>query len=289
MLSSLEAAKVKLKKYYGETDNIEGNLYAIGTILAPSNKMEFFSRSDWDPDDTGKIYRKEYRESLQSLFERYSQQLEKALDAVDGDSSQRSTAPQYDELTKYLQSDTIKGSARTFWKDHQRQFPLASITCDLMSIPAAGAGVERLLNSARDICHYRRGSLSLETIRDIMLYMCTTRFDIKEKQRLILQEYRLDHEIAASAEALDVQTHNFKATSDDEEDIKIRLDIPAATAIPQATVDAPPLSAIAAGKRPAVTSGDEEGSDTNEFKDSDENSVSPLPGLPDTQYSASEP
>ncbi|KAJ5133220.1 hypothetical protein N7526_004585 [Penicillium atrosanguineum] len=82
-------------------------------------------------------------------------------------------------------------------------------------------------------------------------------------------------------------THNFKATSDDEEDIKIRLDIPAATAIPQATVDAPPLSAIAAGKRPAVTSGDEEGSDTNEFKDSDENSVSPLPGLPDTQYSAS--
>jgi hypothetical protein len=120
MLSSLDAAKEKLKKYYAETDSIEGNLYAIGTILAPSSKMEFFSTSDWDPDPkTGKDYRKEYRESLQSFFERYSQriplemiqsdsqlfttesELEKALD---GDSSQRLTAPQYDELTKYLQS-----------------------------------------------------------------------------------------------------------------------------------------------------------------------------------------
>lgn len=62
MLSSLEAAKEKLTKYYGMTDSIEGDLYAIGTILAPSNKMHFFSTSDWDPDpETGKDYRKEYR------------------------------------------------------------------------------------------------------------------------------------------------------------------------------------------------------------------------------------
>lgn len=120
MLSSLEAAKEKLVKYYSMTDDIEGNLYAIGTILAPSNKMEFFSTSDWDPDPkTRKDYRKEYRESFQSLFESYRQntpsdipqsdsqllntesELEKALDS---DSSQRSTALQYDEVTRYLQS-----------------------------------------------------------------------------------------------------------------------------------------------------------------------------------------
>lgn len=120
MLSSLEAAKEKLKKYYGDTDDIEGNLYAIGTFLVLSSKMEFFSTSDWDLDpEIGKDYRKEYRESIQSLFERYSQcipsemiqpdsqlfttepELEKALDS---NSSQRLTAPQYDELTKYLQS-----------------------------------------------------------------------------------------------------------------------------------------------------------------------------------------
>ncbi|KAF7514639.1 hypothetical protein PCG10_005309, partial [Penicillium crustosum] len=83
---------------------------------------------------------------------------------------------------------TIKGSIRIFWKDHQREFPiLTSIARDIMSIPATGAGVKRLFNSARDIYHYRRGSLNLETVRDIMLYIYTTRFDIKEEQRLILQ------------------------------------------------------------------------------------------------------
>jgi hypothetical protein len=147
-----------------------------------------------------------------------------------------------------------------------------------MSIPATGAGVERLFNSARDVCHYRRGSLNPETVRDIMLYMCTTRFDIKEEQRLILQEYLLDHEIAASTEALDVQTHAFEAISDDEEDVEICLD---------ATPDAPLLSVVAAGKRPAVNSDDEEESDADEFADLDKNRASPLPDFPDTQHRAS--
>ena len=58
MLSSLEAAKEKLKKYYSDTDDIEGNPYAIGMILAPSSKMEFFSTSDWDLDpEIGRDYR----------------------------------------------------------------------------------------------------------------------------------------------------------------------------------------------------------------------------------------
>lgn len=119
MLFSLEAAKDKLSKYYGMTDLVEGDLYAIGTILDPSNKMEFFSTSDWAPDNTGKDYKKEYRQSLQSLFEKYRprapsdiSQSENRLfpaksaleSAIKGDSLQRSTSPQYDELTKYLQS-----------------------------------------------------------------------------------------------------------------------------------------------------------------------------------------
>jgi hypothetical protein len=119
MLFSLEAAKDKLSKYYGMTDLVEGDLYAIGTILDPSNKMEFFSTSDWAPDNTGKDYKKEYHQSLQSLFEKYRLRApsdisqsdsrlfpaKSALErAIKGDSLQRSTSPQYDELTKYLQS-----------------------------------------------------------------------------------------------------------------------------------------------------------------------------------------
>lgn len=119
MLFSLEAAKDKLSKYYGMIDLVEGDLYAIGTILDPSNKMEFFLISDWALDNTGKDYKKEYRQSLQSLFEKYRLRApsdisqsdsrlfpaKSALErAIKGDFLQRSTSPQYDELTKYLQS-----------------------------------------------------------------------------------------------------------------------------------------------------------------------------------------
>ncbi|KAI9036657.1 uncharacterized protein KD926_001611 [Aspergillus affinis] len=176
------------------------------------------------------------------------------------------TLNKYDELTKYLQS----GSIRIFWKDHQREFPiLASIARDIMSILATGAGVERLFNFAQDVCYYCRGSLNLETVRDIMLYMY--------------------YKIAVSAEALDVQTHVFEAISDNEEDVEIRLDILAAISITQAILDVPPLSAVAAGKRPAVTSDDKENSNTDKFADPDENRALPLSNFPDTQHRVSEP
>lgn len=40
---------------------------------------------------------------------------------------------------------------------------------DLLCIPLAGVGVERTFNFARDICHYRRGQLSPDTIRALIL------------------------------------------------------------------------------------------------------------------------
>lgn len=107
-----------------------------------------------------------------------------------------------------------------------------------------------------------------------MLYMCTTRFDTNEEQRLILQEYLSDEEIAASSEELDIETHCAEAISDTEEDIEIRLDIPAI----------PLLSEVAAGKRPAVTFEDEEDSNADEFADLEKNSAPPLP---DTQHRVS--
>lgn len=143
-----------------------------------------------------------------------------------------------------------------------------------MSIPATGAGVERLFNSARDICHYRRGSLSPETIRDIMLYMCTTRFDTKGEQRQVLQEYLSEQEIAASSEELYIGTHCAEAISDTEEDMEMHLHTPAIAS----------LSAVAAGKRPAFNSDDEEDSDADDITDPEETSALPLP---DTQQRVS--
>jgi hypothetical protein len=46
MLQALKAAQQKLSDYYSQTDNIPGDLYAISTMLAPSNKFKFFLTKD---------------------------------------------------------------------------------------------------------------------------------------------------------------------------------------------------------------------------------------------------
>jgi len=72
-----------------------------------------------------------------------------------------------------------------FWKDHEHEFPvLASLAWDVLSIPATGAGVERFSNSACDICHYCRGSLNASTIQELMMFMCTTKFEVEGAQHI---------------------------------------------------------------------------------------------------------
>ena len=111
----------------------------------------------------------------------------------------------------------ISISPRQFWKDHEHEFPtLARIARDIFSIPATGAGVERLFNSARDVCHYRRGSLSPGTIRDLMLFMCTSRFDLKEEQRAMINEYLSYEEVQADREEKDTKASEFDPISDNE-------------------------------------------------------------------------
>ena len=109
----------------------------------------------------------------------------------------------------------------TFWKEHEQQFPvLASLARDILSIPATGAGVERLFNSARDICHYRRGSLHATTIQDLMMFMCTTRFDVEDKQLAFIKDFQTKEEIETEREETDAQQPNeefLNPISDDEE------------------------------------------------------------------------
>lgn len=59
---------------------------------------------------------------------------------------------------------------------------------DFLAIHASGVGVERLFNSARDICHYRRGRLEHNTIEKLMLQLATGRFLVKEEYHC-MEEY----------------------------------------------------------------------------------------------------
>jgi hypothetical protein len=115
MLSALQAAKLKLSEYYRITDEIGNDLYAIGTILAPQNKLEFFSTKDWEPNWRVR-YRKSLEEHLIPYQQRYleSQPILNSQPSVGGisdvdilltpASSLRPQTTAQDELSRYLGS-----------------------------------------------------------------------------------------------------------------------------------------------------------------------------------------
>lgn len=56
------------------------------------------------------------------------------------------------------------------WKKIEPKYPtIANMAKDILSIPASGVGVERLFNTARDVCFYRGNHPNLSTIEMIML------------------------------------------------------------------------------------------------------------------------
>lgn len=114
---------------------------------------------------------------------------------------------------------TIRSHPRLFWRDHQHEFPaLSRLARDILSVPATGAGVERLFNSARDICHYRRGSLKPETIRDLMMFMCTSKFDLEDDQRMLMNEYLSHQERQTAKEEKNTKETTFDPISDNDEE-----------------------------------------------------------------------
>lgn len=58
MRTAAEYATQKQRDCYAETDKAHNDLYAIATIMAPQNKLDYFSGEDWNGP-----YRKQYRES----------------------------------------------------------------------------------------------------------------------------------------------------------------------------------------------------------------------------------
>ncbi|KAJ6038847.1 hypothetical protein N7460_007564 [Penicillium canescens] len=219
MLTALRAAEEKLRQYYSKTEDVHGDIFAIGTMLAPQHKLRFFRSREWGG---GPELVTRYRQSFKDYFEPYKQRRSKEQTSSDQEPftlslsldldqmvslSQVSQAYQQDELTTYLDSATTSTMPiRAFWKENQATFPiLAKLARDILSIPATGAGVERLFNTARDICHYRRGSLNATTIQEIMLYRCTTEFEVQKDAIAVRNEYFPEGEIETDYEEKDGQ------------------------------------------------------------------------------------
>ncbi|CAG8234295.1 unnamed protein product [Penicillium salamii] len=151
-----------------QTDSIRGHIHAISTMLAPVNKLQFFHTADWD-QHWRDVYRASFREALapyQVLLASDIQALGRSI-TIAGPSSMLDSMltrpgpgenlrlPVSDEMSQYLDSDTVSMNPLTFWKEHQSRFPaIAALARDALSFPATGAGVERLFNIAWNICYY---------------------------------------------------------------------------------------------------------------------------------------
>ncbi|KAJ5661918.1 uncharacterized protein N7477_009534 [Penicillium maclennaniae] len=155
MLVALEAGLQKLREYYAKTDQPKAsNVYAHSTILAPKDKLQYFKRKEWSGGPEGsapfKIGLKLINSKRITPF--YLKLIHKGRSLIG-----------YSKIKIGINSHGIFKPA--FWRDYQVEYPtLARVARDIFSIPATGAGVERLFNSARDICHYRRGRLNSITI-----------------------------------------------------------------------------------------------------------------------------
>ncbi|KAG0154761.1 hypothetical protein PDIDSM_329 [Penicillium digitatum] len=219
MLWALQTAKKKLSKYYTATEyEPYGDIYALATIFSPSKKLRYFSSTDWQSDID---YANRYQEVLSREFDRYRKMLthdtndpavletsgvaidendDCDLDAACASQNQpleELTKPDDDEIARYLARGIERQKPRLFWKEYEKSFPtLARIARDILSIPASGAGVERLFNCARDICHYRRGQLKPSTIRGLMLHQFATNFDLRQEELEIIKEHLSQSEAA---------------------------------------------------------------------------------------------
>jgi CRISPR/Cas system CSM-associated protein Csm2 small subunit len=78
----------------------------------------------------------------------------------------------------------------SFWRENQSRFlAITTLARDILVILATGSSVERLFNTTRDICYYRRGRIKSKTIKELMLYLCTLRFKLEMQESKDLKEF----------------------------------------------------------------------------------------------------
>jgi hypothetical protein len=91
----------------------------------------------------------------------------------DDDNYNTDKGSEQNEMERYLRDTPTAPTEKTLlenWQSIRQQYPtVARMAKDVLSIAMAGVGVERIFNSGRDTCQYRRGHLHAETIKKIML------------------------------------------------------------------------------------------------------------------------
>ncbi|KAJ5277815.1 hypothetical protein N7524_003968 [Penicillium chrysogenum] len=222
--------KMELGEVYEKTFQNFGVMYGPGTFVAPQYKVSAFDEAT---SSQGLGQPERYIEYLRIFHLQYRPQMPTSLSCVNG----LSCSPQLlgldrllhplaglagssrcaqDEVDQYLREGVLNISPCAYWKDHQREWPvLTRLARDLLSIPAIGAGTERLLTVAQNICRTRGGSLDESTMRDLVMYAYS---EGSESGKQSISRVQRDMASDDEWEEFEVEAERPEPISDDEWD-----------------------------------------------------------------------
>ena len=183
----VEKLSKKLSDYYLKT--AMPFVYSDSCILEPRGKLILFKQPRFGGGEVGQ-YVEAYKQgcheryirnyepvNLEASNPRKRQHEESDDESDDGDYRSflhRAAQPAVDnEFSQYLQSPIPDSKSKTlkYWKDHATLFPHLSLMArDLFSVPATGAGVERIFSKSGRVATWTRARLQSRTINETMLY-----------------------------------------------------------------------------------------------------------------------
>ncbi|CAG8249787.1 unnamed protein product [Penicillium salamii] len=208
MLRSLEASHCKLSEYYEKTKHMQGHFHALCTILAPDNRFRYFRSDEWSgAKELRGQYRRAFRDALTPIQKRLatpnstqesseSTPRSRLYNWIRSQRSISGVTSMEIKMTEYLDGNVTDSEPLDFRKENEARLPhIAALARDLLAIPATGAGMERLFNTARDVFHRRRRYLEPDDAEDLMMKYCTTRFDVKTEHQEEFEKYFGSNEI----------------------------------------------------------------------------------------------
>ncbi|KAF9890489.1 hypothetical protein FE257_005894 [Aspergillus nanangensis] len=175
----LEESRKTVQAYYANAYHSEGMTYAVATVLNPACKLRLFQSHTWTDDETIGLHdistplsRSETDPVSYDLSTRYKRwHISRLLNSA--------PSPEQDELYVYLGENPSDMNIHEYWRVNEQRFPiLALMARDFLSIATSGVGVQRLFNSACDVCHDRDGRLYADTVHASILQLCTDRFQV---------------------------------------------------------------------------------------------------------------
>jgi hAT family C-terminal dimerisation region len=175
--TAIEKMWAKLRKYYDKTG--KPFAYIDATLLHPDLKKKFMRKAGYSANlienyvkQAETRFQNEYDSTQCAPRNRRPTQRGKRRRPSTSDSDS-SDGMEYNEFSSYMQikRDPTITNELEWWKGSHSMYPkLSKMACDVMAVPATGAGVEREFSISGRVVTKQRNRLSPTTIQDIMQY-----------------------------------------------------------------------------------------------------------------------